>query len=70
MTRTTKPKPATQPTFMAPAIPPADVLGRLAALKTAPPKNLAWRYDPRPEEHHNTIYHPAAGAALRWLYPK
>ena len=42
----------------------------LAALKTAPPKDLAWRYDPRPEEHHNTIYHPAAGAALRWLFPK
>jgi predicted alpha/beta superfamily hydrolase len=41
----------------------------LAALKTAPPKDLTWRYDPRPEEHHNTIYHPAAGAALRWLYP-
>ena len=41
----------------------------LAALKAAPPPNLTWRYDPRPEEHHSTIYHPAAGAALRWLYP-
>ena len=41
----------------------------LAALQAAPPKDLAWRYDPRPEEHHNTIYHPAAQAALRWLYP-
>lgn len=41
----------------------------LAALKAAPQKDLTWRYDPRPEEHHNTIYHPAAGAALRWLYP-
>ena len=41
----------------------------LAALRTAPPKDLTWRYDPRPLEHHNTIYHPAASAALRWLYP-
>ena len=41
----------------------------LAALKTAPPKGLTWRHDPRSEEHHNTIYHPAASAALRWLYP-
>jgi hypothetical protein len=35
MTRTIKPKPATPPAFTAPAIPPADVLGRLAALKTS-----------------------------------
>ena len=35
MTRMTKPKAATAATFTAPAIPPADVLGRLAALKTA-----------------------------------
>ncbi|CAN5885848.1 alpha/beta hydrolase [soil metagenome] len=41
----------------------------LAALKAKPPWGVTWRYDPRPEEHHNTIYHPAAGAALRWLYP-
>jgi hypothetical protein len=34
MTRTTKPKPTNPPAFTAPAIPPADVLGRLAALKT------------------------------------
>ena len=39
----------------------------LTALKTAPPPGLAWRYDPRPQEHHSTIYHPAALAALRWL---
>ena len=45
MTRTTKPKPATPPAFTAPAIPPADVLGRLAALKTAatPALREQWR---------------------------
>lgn len=41
----------------------------LAALKTAPPKDLTWRHDPMPAEHHHTLYHPAASAALRWLYP-
>lgn len=43
MTRKTKTKAA--PTFTAPAIPPADVLGRLAALKTAPTADLKqqWR---------------------------
>ena len=45
MTRTTKPKPTTRPAFTAPAIPPADVLGRLAALKTAATPTLReqWR---------------------------
>jgi hypothetical protein len=45
MTRTTKPKPATPPALTAPAIPPADVLGRLAALKTAatPELKQQWR---------------------------
>jgi hypothetical protein len=45
MTRTTQPKPATPPAFTAPAIPPADVLGRLAALKTAatPALKQQWR---------------------------
>ncbi len=45
MTRTTKQKPATPPAFTAPAIPPADVLGRLAALKTAatPVLKEQWR---------------------------
>jgi hypothetical protein len=45
MTRTTKPKATTPPTFIAPAIPPADVLGRLAALKTAatPALKQQWR---------------------------
>ena len=45
MTRTTKHKPTTPPAFTAPAIPPADVLGRLAALKTAatPALKQQWR---------------------------
>ena len=45
MTRTMKPKPATPPAFTAPAIPPADVLGRLAALKTTstPALKQQWR---------------------------
>lgn len=41
----------------------------IAALTARPPSGLIWRYDPQPTEHHNTIYHPAAQAALRWLYP-
>ena len=45
MTRTTKPKPTPRPAFTAPAIPPTDVLGRLAALKTAatPALKQQWR---------------------------
>jgi hypothetical protein len=45
MTRTTKPKPAAPAAFNVPAIPPTDVLGRLAALKTAatPTLKQQWR---------------------------
>ncbi len=45
MTRTTKPTPTTPAAFTAPSIPPADVLGRLAALKTAttPALKQQWR---------------------------
>ncbi len=45
MTRRTKPSAATTPTFTAPAIPHADVLGRLAALKTTgiPALKQQWR---------------------------
>lgn len=39
------------------------------ALKTHTPNGLQVRYEPRPQEHHNTIYHPAALSALRWLFP-
>ena len=45
MTRATKSRPGTPPAPTIPAIPPADVLGRLAALKTAPAAELQaqWR---------------------------
>jgi uncharacterized protein len=35
--------------------------------KTAPP-NLSWHYERMGGETHATIYHPAALAALRWLF--
>ena len=45
MTRRTQPKPNTPPAPLIAAIPPADVLGRLATLKTAPTPDLKqqWR---------------------------
>jgi len=45
MTRTMKPKPTTPQAFTAPAIPSADVLGRLAGLMTAatPALKQQWR---------------------------
>lgn len=39
-----------------------------AALKTAAPKGVRWSYDPRPQERHDSIYVPAANAAIRWTY--
>ncbi|SFK19833.1 alpha/beta hydrolase [Caulobacter sp. UNC279MFTsu5.1] len=41
----------------------------VAALRAAPPKGLAWRYDPMPNEHHGTIYDPSTKAGLPWLFP-
>jgi len=41
----------------------------VAALKAAPPGGLAWTYDPMPQEHHSTIYHPAALKAFRVVWP-
>ena len=42
---------------------------RLAqALKSEKPEGLDWRYDPRPDERHDTIYHPTALTALRALF--
>ena len=35
------------------------------ALEAEAPKGLRWRYLPMPEEHHWTIYHPAALRAFR-----
>lgn len=41
----------------------------VAALRAAPPKGLAWRYEPMPNEHHSTIYDPSAKSGLPWLFP-
>ncbi len=35
------------------------------ALRAHAPASLRWWYEPMPEEHHNTIYHPATLRALR-----
>lgn len=41
----------------------------VGALKTSAPGDLTWWYAPMPDEHHHTLYHPAALQALRLLYP-
>lgn len=43
--------------------------GFAAALKASAPPTLSWTYAPRRDETHATIYHGAALAALRALYP-
>ncbi len=43
--------------------------GFAAALKASAPPTLDWTYAPRRNETHATIYHGAALAALRALYP-
>lgn len=45
-----------------------DIL--VAALKAGAPTGLTWHYAPMPEEHHGTIFHPAAFKALRLLMPE
>ncbi len=40
-----------------------------ALVKDKAPAALKWSYAPRPQESHATIYHGAALAALRELYP-
>lgn len=39
------------------------------ALTDAPPAGVTWHFDPRPDERHDTIYHPVALTALRALFP-
>jgi predicted alpha/beta superfamily hydrolase len=39
-----------------------------ALLRKNAPTNLTWRYERMSGETHATIYHPAAIAALRWLF--
>lgn len=41
-----------------------------ALLKDKAPAALNWTYAPRPDETHATIYHGAALAAIRELYPQ
>ncbi len=40
------------------------------ALKNHAPASLSWWYQPKPDEHHNTIYNPAALEALRLVFKK
>jgi predicted alpha/beta superfamily hydrolase len=40
----------------------------VAALKAVNAPGLAWTYDPRPTERHDTIYDPVAISALRAFY--
>jgi uncharacterized protein len=41
----------------------------VAALRAQPGDAVKWTYTPYPLEKHNTIYHPAATAAIRALFP-
>ncbi|MDB4951325.1 MAG: putative esterase [Gemmatimonadetes bacterium] len=38
-------------------------------LRAHAPPGLHWRYHPRPDEHHNTIYHAEENPVLRSLFP-
>lgn len=40
----------------------------VAALREHAPEALTWWFDPRPDEHHHTIYHPATLEALRRIF--
>jgi len=40
------------------------------ALKNHAPDSLNWWYQPKPDEHHNTIYNPATLEALRLVFKK
>lgn len=44
------------------------IIPLVAALEADAPVGLDWWYDPMPQEHHNTIYHPATLKALRWIF--
>lgn len=49
--------------------PPMGVENMAAVLKANAPADLSWSFNPMPAEHHNSIFHPAAMAAVRQLYP-
>lgn len=40
----------------------------IIALEEHAPEQLTWWFEPLPEEHHNTIYHPATLTALRRIF--
>jgi predicted alpha/beta superfamily hydrolase len=40
----------------------------LAALRSYAPPGVVWRYEPMPEEHHNTIYPTAALHGIRMVF--
>ena len=47
----------------------SDLTDRFAKILTKDaPKGLRWHYEPMPDEHHSTIYHPAAMKAFRALF--
>jgi predicted alpha/beta superfamily hydrolase len=47
----------------------ADETRRLATtLRTVANPRISWRYEPRPQETHATIYHPAALHAFRTIF--
>jgi len=37
-------------------------------LRESAPPSLRWHHEPMPEEHHGTIYHPAALRAFRAVF--
>lgn len=39
------------------------------AIRSRPASGLELNYRPMPDEDHGTIFHPAALAAVRWLFP-
>jgi predicted alpha/beta superfamily hydrolase len=50
----------------------ADILDGIEplvqALEVSAPTTLSWWYEPMPDEHHNTVYHPATLNALRLIF--
>lgn len=38
-------------------------------LRAKAPATLTWRFDPQPQEHHHTVFHPEAVKGLRFLFP-
>ncbi|PRP96026.1 alpha/beta hydrolase [Enhygromyxa salina] len=40
----------------------------IAALDAHAPDDLTWWFEPMPDEHHHTIYHPATLRALRLIF--